>query len=388
MRTKLFKLVMLSVLLCSLLLSYSPMEASALRLPGLSDVPKKYIPVYQKAAAKYGIHWTILAAIHGQETSYSSLSEKQMVSSAGAIGHMQFMRQTWVGWSSPSSTNDFIINPSNIKKYGGYGVDADNDGKAEPYNIADAMYAAGNLLVANLKTSKDGIDGALRLYNGSSRAYNNASVIQYSSDVRQRAKNIEEQYKGEVLDGADRTDGKIKDGMWYDGKGLDTGDTSGEDSKKEEGEATSGGNASGGGKVEPYVSPFKKYENEVANVGVKAKELHEQAYVSYQINKYVRIIGSFLLSVTQISMILIVGYMSILWLLFLLARNEIFYMDELVYKLSNGMFDTNDGLGKITKYTLAAYFFLIIASTGLIAKLLQFIYIIILGILNFLTYNL
>lgn len=388
MRTKTIKLFMIIILLISLVLSLSPTEASALRLPNLSDVPKKYIPVYQKAAAKYGIHWTILAGIHAQETSYSSLSEKQMVSSAGAIGHMQFMRKTWVGWSSSSTSNAFIIQPSNIKKYGGYGVDADQDGKAEPYNISDAIYAAGNLLSANLKSSKDGIDGALRLYNGSSTMYNSAAVKTYSNEVRQRAKNIENQYKGEVLAGADRTDGKIKEGMWYDGKTIDTGDTSSTTETTGEENKSSGNSSGGNSNVKPYVSPFKKYENETLNVGVKNKNMQEQHYVNYQLNKYIKIIGSFLLSVTQIAMILLVGYMSILWLLFLLARNNVLYADNLIYKISNGMFDSNEGLEKITKYTLAAYFFLIIASTGLLARVFQLIYILILGLINYLTYNL
>lgn len=36
-----------------------------------------------------------------------------------------------------------------IKKYGGYGVDANGDGKADPWDIEDAIYSAANYLAKN-----------------------------------------------------------------------------------------------------------------------------------------------------------------------------------------------------------------------------------------------
>ncbi|MCL9662120.1 hypothetical protein L2089_15605 [Paenibacillus hunanensis] len=52
-----------------------------------SAIPAAYIPIYKAAAKKYGISWYYLAAIHYQETRFST--DPTMVSSAGAIGHMQ-----------------------------------------------------------------------------------------------------------------------------------------------------------------------------------------------------------------------------------------------------------------------------------------------------------
>ncbi|MGM0878624.1 MAG: C40 family peptidase [Bacillota bacterium] len=64
---------------------------------------------------------------------------------------------TWVGWGHPScgglgagniSASD-NVNPSFIAKYGGYGVDANGDGKSDPFDIEDAIYSAANYLKAN-----------------------------------------------------------------------------------------------------------------------------------------------------------------------------------------------------------------------------------------------
>ena len=61
---------------------------------------------------------------------------------------------TFVGWGHPtcSGLGEGEIpeaektNPEIIKKYGGYGVDANGDGVADPFNIEDAVYSAANYL--------------------------------------------------------------------------------------------------------------------------------------------------------------------------------------------------------------------------------------------------
>lgn len=122
--------------------------------------PSKYIDIYKAAAKKYNIDWTILAAIHKIETSYST--DKIMISSAGALGHMQFMPATW--------------------NY--YGVDANGDGVADPYNIHDAVFSAGNYLSAS--GLSDGlIDKALFSYNHS---------MVYVNDVKRIAETIKESF--------------------------------------------------------------------------------------------------------------------------------------------------------------------------------------------------
>jgi membrane-bound lytic murein transglycosylase B len=86
-------------------------------------VPLFLLPVYQAAAIQYDVPWQILAAINEVETDYGS---DLSVSTAGAIGWMQFMPATWLQ----------------------YGVDATDAGYADPYNPVDAIFAAARYLHA------------------------------------------------------------------------------------------------------------------------------------------------------------------------------------------------------------------------------------------------
>src|SRR5256714_4436057 len=80
--------------------------------------------LWQRAGSAYGIPWNVLAAINKIE---SNFGQNMGPSSAGAIGWMQFMPSTWLRW----------------------GVDADGDGVADPWNAADAVYAAARYLAAS-----------------------------------------------------------------------------------------------------------------------------------------------------------------------------------------------------------------------------------------------
>ena len=80
-------------------------------------------PLWQRAAAAYGIRWQVLAAINKIE---SNFGQNMGPSSAGAIGWMQFMPDTWLRW----------------------GVDADGNGIADPWNATDAIFAAARYLAA------------------------------------------------------------------------------------------------------------------------------------------------------------------------------------------------------------------------------------------------
>jgi len=120
-----------------------------------NDIPAKFIPIYKAAEKKYGVPWYVLAAHHRVETRFSTM--KTMISPVGAEGPMQFMPCTFVGWKHPScsglgkgniSKKD-KENPAIIQKYGGYGVDADGDGIADPFNIYDAVFSAANYLAHN-----------------------------------------------------------------------------------------------------------------------------------------------------------------------------------------------------------------------------------------------
>ncbi|HEV2723826.1 MAG TPA: lytic murein transglycosylase [Thermoleophilaceae bacterium] len=86
-------------------------------------VPIFLLPIYQAAGIQYGVRWEILAAINEIETDYG---RNLNVSSAGALGWMQFIPSSWRM----------------------YGVDANKDGKKDPYNPVDAIFAAARYLKA------------------------------------------------------------------------------------------------------------------------------------------------------------------------------------------------------------------------------------------------
>ncbi|CAM4159616.1 lytic transglycosylase domain-containing protein [Listeria booriae] len=141
--------------------------------PYTQDIPEQYVAIYQRAAKEYGLDWFLLAAVHRVETKFSTV--EPMISSVGAIGPMQFMPCTFVGWSADgcpatggvgSFTDDDLVDPAIIKKYGGYGVDANGDGKADPWDLEDAVFSTANFLADN--GAKDGKEAqAIFKYNHS-----------------------------------------------------------------------------------------------------------------------------------------------------------------------------------------------------------------------------
>jgi murein DD-endopeptidase MepM/ murein hydrolase activator NlpD len=86
-----------------------------------NEPPAYLVPIYKQAGRRYDVPWRVLAAINEIETDYG---QNMSVSSAGAVGWMQFMPATWQEW----------------------GVDADKDGYANPYSPQDAIFAAARYL--------------------------------------------------------------------------------------------------------------------------------------------------------------------------------------------------------------------------------------------------
>jgi murein DD-endopeptidase MepM/ murein hydrolase activator NlpD len=86
-------------------------------------IPPFLLPIYQAAGIEYGVRWEVLAGINEIETDYG---RNLNVSTAGALGWMQFMPSTWKQ----------------------YGVDANHDGKKDPYNPVDAIFASARYLKA------------------------------------------------------------------------------------------------------------------------------------------------------------------------------------------------------------------------------------------------
>jgi murein DD-endopeptidase MepM/ murein hydrolase activator NlpD len=90
---------------------------------GQFRIPPFLLSIYQAAGIQYGVPWEVLAAINEVETDYGRNLD---VSSAGALGWMQFMPGSWQT----------------------YGVDANQDGRKDPYNPVDAIFAAARYLRA------------------------------------------------------------------------------------------------------------------------------------------------------------------------------------------------------------------------------------------------
>ncbi|HEY7457028.1 MAG TPA: lytic murein transglycosylase, partial [Solirubrobacterales bacterium] len=88
------------------------------------EIPPFLLPIYQACGTEYGIPWQVLASINKIETGFGT---NLNVSSAGAVGWMQFLPSTWET----------------------YGVDANGDGRKDPYNPVDAICAAANYLQAS-----------------------------------------------------------------------------------------------------------------------------------------------------------------------------------------------------------------------------------------------
>jgi hypothetical protein len=86
-------------------------------------IPPFLLSIYQACGTQYGIPWQILASINRIETAFGT---NLNVSTAGAVGWMQFLPSTWRTW----------------------GVDANNDGRKDPYNPVDAICGAARYLRA------------------------------------------------------------------------------------------------------------------------------------------------------------------------------------------------------------------------------------------------
>ena len=85
------------------------------------EIPPFLLPIYQACGTEYGIPWEVLASINKIETGFGT---NMGPSSAGALGWMQFLPSSWEA----------------------FGLDANGDGKEDPYNPVDAICAAAHYL--------------------------------------------------------------------------------------------------------------------------------------------------------------------------------------------------------------------------------------------------
>ena len=112
-------------------LSTPPQHPAVLSYPELVDL-------WQRAGAGYGVPWQVLAAINKIESNFGA---NMGPSSANALGWMQFIPDSWMRW----------------------GMDADGDGVANPWDPEDAVFAAGRYLAA--AGAHDDLSRAIFAYN-------------------------------------------------------------------------------------------------------------------------------------------------------------------------------------------------------------------------------
>jgi hypothetical protein len=102
------------------------------------EIPPFLLPIYQACGTEYGIPWEVLASINKIETGFGT---NLNVSSAGALGWMQFLPSSWEA----------------------FGLDANGDGRKDPYNPVDAICAAASYL--KLAGGNDDLYQAIFAYN-------------------------------------------------------------------------------------------------------------------------------------------------------------------------------------------------------------------------------
>jgi hypothetical protein len=102
------------------------------------EIPPFLLPIYQACGTEYGIPWEVLASINKIETGFGT---NLNVSSAGALGWMQFLPSSWEA----------------------FGLDANGDGRKDPYNPVDAICAAAHYL--KLAGGNDDLYQAIFAYN-------------------------------------------------------------------------------------------------------------------------------------------------------------------------------------------------------------------------------
>jgi murein DD-endopeptidase MepM/ murein hydrolase activator NlpD len=124
----------------------TPNAPGSIRVPSLSRPPAfpevrsyaQLVTLWRQAGEAYGVPWQVLGAINKIESGYG---QNMGPSSAGAAGWMQFMPSTWLRW----------------------GMDADGNGLADPWDPEDAVFSAARYLAA--AGAHESIERAIFAYN-------------------------------------------------------------------------------------------------------------------------------------------------------------------------------------------------------------------------------
>jgi membrane-bound lytic murein transglycosylase B len=137
--------LVISVILVLAMGSFIGDSAALQASPGMMSA--QYKAMYLAAAKNCpGLPAEVLMAIGQIESGHGA---NDGPSYAGAIGPMQFMPATWVA----------------------YGVDGNHDGFADPFDPADAIPSAANLLCADGASNPKSLMDAVELYNPGDPTY-------------------------------------------------------------------------------------------------------------------------------------------------------------------------------------------------------------------------
>ncbi|MFB7161108.1 NlpC/P60 family protein [Streptomyces sp. NPDC056242] len=136
-----------ALVVAALISSAMPGTSGAAASPSkhaLADIPRVMLALYQRAAPECrGLSWTILAAIGKVETDHGR--HPTMISSAGAVGPMQFLPSTFKSYAHP--------------------VPAGGKNPPTPWDSVDAVYAAERMLCANGAKNGRNLRSAIFSYN-------------------------------------------------------------------------------------------------------------------------------------------------------------------------------------------------------------------------------
>ncbi len=144
--------LLLIVILTGAVAGITGQQAAACRAPAAASsaaasIPVSYLAGYEKAGARYGIPWTVLAGIGTVESANGQSTAPGVHSGTnayGAAGPMQF----GVGGAAGNTWGGAPVHPAS-EHTSGYGIDGDGDGIADVYDPGDAIPSAAWFLQAH-----------------------------------------------------------------------------------------------------------------------------------------------------------------------------------------------------------------------------------------------
>jgi peptidoglycan DL-endopeptidase CwlO len=128
-----------------------------------ASIPARYLADYQKAGARYGIPWTVLAGIGTVESDNGQSTAPGVHSGTnpfGAAGPMQF----GTGGAAGDTWGGAPVHPA-TERTSGYGIDGDGDGVVDVYDPGDAIPSAAWFLQAH--DAQGDLEAALFAFNHS-----------------------------------------------------------------------------------------------------------------------------------------------------------------------------------------------------------------------------